>query len=322
MIHHFSHADAGAPVLNGVAGSGVSLLNACLVTGYGDKDPAGWTRPFVSGNVSVFRMPGGSERYFRVAQDGTQVPGQNHVMGVRGFTTMLDVDDGTEPMPTVDQRPNGMLFRTGNASGDTNPAQWHVMADDQSVLFFFGGGATTLVAINRNNGPVTNYGGFGDLARVANPHDTFTTAIWGPESVDSIPLWTNNRTYGGTGVNNGAFILRGYAGSAGAVPASARGDSSWVVGDLGRFTGGNSRTWADVTGVEPTSHVTLKDDGIDIAPRGHIPGILMPQGPPHLGWDIDNTITLGGETYLPIPIRHQSLTSYFICLVQLTGSWR
>ena len=41
-IHVYKSTDAGAPVLSNTAGAVNQILKACLVTGYGNKDPAGW----------------------------------------------------------------------------------------------------------------------------------------------------------------------------------------------------------------------------------------------------------------------------------------
>lgn len=42
-VNFYSSTDANAPVLNGEPGSLITVLNACLVNGYGSKPGAGWT---------------------------------------------------------------------------------------------------------------------------------------------------------------------------------------------------------------------------------------------------------------------------------------
>jgi hypothetical protein len=39
----YRYTDTSAPTVNGTAGSLITLLQACLVTGYGSKSGAGWT---------------------------------------------------------------------------------------------------------------------------------------------------------------------------------------------------------------------------------------------------------------------------------------
>ncbi|ULJ65943.1 hypothetical protein [Wielerella bovis] len=61
----FSSKDTGAPKLTASAGSLKTLLKACLVSGYGDKQPLGWEMPFEQGHVAVFRSKSSeSNRHF------------------------------------------------------------------------------------------------------------------------------------------------------------------------------------------------------------------------------------------------------------------
>ena len=56
----FKSTDSGAPVLDGQAGSLVTLLDACLVTGYGSKTALGWAKAFTASSRGVYRAPAGS----------------------------------------------------------------------------------------------------------------------------------------------------------------------------------------------------------------------------------------------------------------------
>lgn len=61
----FTHRDEGAPELTQTAGSLKTLLKACLVSGYGSKQPLGWEMPFEQGNTAVFRSKAeDSNRHF------------------------------------------------------------------------------------------------------------------------------------------------------------------------------------------------------------------------------------------------------------------
>jgi len=55
IVYRFD--DGNAPVHVGTAGSLVNLLEKCLVTGYGDKLPAGWTKDYanVENTIAAFR---------------------------------------------------------------------------------------------------------------------------------------------------------------------------------------------------------------------------------------------------------------------------
>lgn len=52
--------DAGAPTLSAAAGALISVLDACLVNGYGAKPAAGWTKAFSDTNQAAYRQGAGS----------------------------------------------------------------------------------------------------------------------------------------------------------------------------------------------------------------------------------------------------------------------
>ena len=51
----YQSTDTDAPQLANAAGSLKTLLKACLVTGYGDKQPLGWAMPFEEDHKAVFK---------------------------------------------------------------------------------------------------------------------------------------------------------------------------------------------------------------------------------------------------------------------------
>ena len=67
-------SNKNAPTSSQVANSLGTILKACLVTGYGDKPPAGWILLFedTAKNTKVFRSPASTERSFdvRVVDNG------------------------------------------------------------------------------------------------------------------------------------------------------------------------------------------------------------------------------------------------------------
>lgn len=73
--------DAGAPALDKTAGCMMTIFKACLVTGYGTKDAAGWTMPFedMTAKVKVLRPEVGphTDFYLRCSADnGSQMTAQ------------------------------------------------------------------------------------------------------------------------------------------------------------------------------------------------------------------------------------------------------
>lgn len=73
--------DAGAPALDKTAGCMMTIFKACLITGYGTKEPAGWTMPFedTTAGIKVLRPEVGphTDFYLRLSADtGTEIAAQ------------------------------------------------------------------------------------------------------------------------------------------------------------------------------------------------------------------------------------------------------
>lgn len=109
--------DASAPVLVGNAGGLITVLDACLVNGYGAKAAAGWTKPFSGTNLAAYLMgTGGTSRRMYLRVDDTGGPGAR----IRGFDDMTNVNTGTEPFPTVGQvGGSGIVHWKSNAANAT-----------------------------------------------------------------------------------------------------------------------------------------------------------------------------------------------------------
>ena len=69
-VRVYQSTDTSAPVLTGVAGSLIALLDAVLVAGYGTQTAAGWTKPFNGINKGVYKHAG-SNGYFRFVDDAS-----------------------------------------------------------------------------------------------------------------------------------------------------------------------------------------------------------------------------------------------------------
>lgn len=89
---------------------------------------AGWSAPFENASTLVLKAarPVGSalDAFFRLSHAASN----NSVM-IRGFESMTDVDSGTDPFPTLSQRPTG-AFISRSASGRF----WYVFATNGLVL--------------------------------------------------------------------------------------------------------------------------------------------------------------------------------------------
>jgi len=125
-ITHYRSDDASAPVLSTAAGSFISLLDACLVTGYGAKAAAGWTKPYTGTNKAAFQMATGTGKngVFLRCEDFSGY------CNVSGYGTMSDVDTGTERFGT-----DSTACNMGKPSATST---WELIATDTYFYLFTG----------------------------------------------------------------------------------------------------------------------------------------------------------------------------------------
>lgn len=185
----YRSSDAGAPTLDGSAGSLIAVLKACLVDGYGAKTGAGWTMPFSAGapiTKAVFKQgafagpPTRPQYHLRVVDDGSLAAGGREA-AVRGYETMSDVDTGTGEFPTVAQRAGGMCVRK---SHDANAKTWILVADHR----------TFTLLVYHPSGYNTNWGSrpdgwtgfhFGDYVP-ANPNFQYPCVLVAKDTFNSV----------------------------------------------------------------------------------------------------------------------------------------
>lgn len=126
----YRSTDSGAPTLAGnTASTLINVLDAILVTGYGSKSPAGWTKPFFGTDKAVF-LNGASavaRRYFRIS-DPLALYAQ-----VRGYNSMTDVDTGSTAFPNTTQRTADLyLHKTSTAAATAR--EWLAIADARTLV--------------------------------------------------------------------------------------------------------------------------------------------------------------------------------------------
>lgn len=135
----YKSTDTSAPVLTGQAGSLTALLDAVLVDGYGTgpdyKAPAGWTREFTASNKRVFRNSPvtGSGTYLRI--DDTGSVGNARHASLRVYSSMSDIDTGTDETPTVAQLANGTMWVKSSTLNSTARI-WMIVACERWIYFF------------------------------------------------------------------------------------------------------------------------------------------------------------------------------------------
>ncbi len=89
----YKSTDSSAPTISGTAGDLIAALYAILVTGYGSKAAAGWTRPYTGTNKAVFQQGGGLGRCLRI-DDSNAFSARPSL-----YTTMTSVDAGDHLAP-------------------------------------------------------------------------------------------------------------------------------------------------------------------------------------------------------------------------------
>lgn len=133
----YKSTDANAPVLTGLAGSLIAVLDACLVNGYVGKTAAGWTKPYSGTNLAAYRATSGAQQYLRVDDSGANTAALGREARVCGYETMTAISTGTGLFPTTTQSANGQFVR--KASYATSAAvPWVIVADAKTFYMFIG----------------------------------------------------------------------------------------------------------------------------------------------------------------------------------------
>lgn len=127
-VRYYFSTDASAPAISGTAGTLISVLDACLVNGYGSKTGAGWTKAYSGTNLAAYRMSTASPAtgfYMRVDDTGTTSA------RLVGYETMSDVNTGTGPFPAGAQFSGGLFFLKSSAA-NTTARPWMLIAENRS----------------------------------------------------------------------------------------------------------------------------------------------------------------------------------------------
>ena len=128
----FRSTDTSAPILNGVAGSLVTVLNACLVDGYGDTSALGQTKPYSATNSAVYHMNAGSGMYLAV-DDLVSATAR-----IRGFSSMtssgVSISNGFHPFPTDAQNNGGGYFYKSYTT--TALARAQILISNGKIIYF------------------------------------------------------------------------------------------------------------------------------------------------------------------------------------------
>lgn len=248
----YRSTDTSAPTLTGETGKLNDLLDAILVNGYGSKAAAGWTKPFNTTNaVCVFQNGAtGSNRYWRVRDDGPNGTSTFKEAWIRGWKVKADVNDtadasNTNPFPSAANKTNGHVIRK-SAAADATARVWACYADARTCILFVYTGDTAGVAMCHY------FGDYYDLLGSAglNAHTLCrTTENSATLNVDSIGAFSTNghymmQSYTGAGADvlDGIFPI-GFQSEAAAVgtgllPFPNGPDGGRYLAQLGTAEGG------------------------------------------------------------------------------------
>jgi len=144
----YNSSDSGAPTLNGITGSLLTVLDAILVTGYGSKPGAGWTKPLANtSSYGMYKQGAGATCSLFVYDAGSgSASGAEAVMTgwdqITGMTA--GAVTGSNPFPTYGQSAigggngatAGAVILRKSAVPTSVARSWIVMADSSSMYMF------------------------------------------------------------------------------------------------------------------------------------------------------------------------------------------
>jgi len=241
----YSSVDASHPVLNGLSGSLLAVLNGCLVTGYGSKPGAGWTKTGSIGPANgiaisdatgsgIFVMPTGSGATFYVMDGGLDVPaGRTARLVGYDYITQTGPQTGSSPnnITGSNQFPTNTQISIGGGSGyvsirkstsnDATERQWTIFADSSSVYMFFATGDIAGVYIGHF---------FGDIYSLKSSGQDAYKAMVIANHVNQAGYGTTNDDFDVLSLVNDSttahFLQRSYSGTVGSITCGKHGDGA------------------------------------------------------------------------------------------------
>lgn len=210
--------DADAPQLDKTPNCMATIFKACLVTGYGTKESAGWTMPFedTAAGVKVLRPEVGphTDFYLRLSADtGTE-------MAAQVYLNMTDANTGDLKLQCATPFKYAMKNSTG---------KWLLIASSRSFWF---------LCEQRNSGSADKTGAFffcGDLATASDE----TRPVYLQHTGGTFPNAYYSSIYGvydkpsATKKDSGAYvygrIMLGLANAVEATDISTTGDGAEVI---------------------------------------------------------------------------------------------
>lgn len=330
----YSSADASAPVLSGVNGSLVALLDAILVNGYGSKPAAGWTIAYTATNKRIYQSGNNTAcpSVVMVTDDGTAASGGTaKTCGAIGATaaSALAYANLTNPFPTSGQQANG-IFGLKSSTADATARDWIAFADDRTFYLFVSTAASQANGWSCvYQGEMFSYkaaSGVADVNRLILAGASYVNTLVGTE----LPLVTGSSL--GNKPNIPAYMPKSYsgAGSAVAVGKSVDASKSNLTLTAGPLVAGNS-----ALPVSTTAYPHPVDTSLILSPvfvfesagitRGHLRGIWAPMHvqPINHGDTFTGQGQLSGKTFIAINATGCNNNTNYIgqIMVEISSTW-
>lgn len=278
--------------------------------------PAGWLKPFESGNKSAYKSasPSASGTYYRLDDSAARYG------LIRGYETMTDVDTGNGPFPDMAQRAAGG-YVAGSDAASSAARKWMVVADDRSAIL--------LTAHHASSPDDYNAYFLGDHISWRSP-DAYPAMVMIGESDTS---GANNAGGDTPSVrlpvsNSGTYLCRKYTQLGGSIQASrCIGPYPAAMINSGYFSGAASFT-AGPSPVDNRIYVLpVFIMGEASAPHGVLPGLYFV--PQYLGGAYNSKSKLDAPVGLPgrklVAFRtggYADINSSGRMFVDITGPWR
>jgi hypothetical protein len=209
--------------LFGATASLISLLDACLVSGYASQTPPSpaWTKPFanVSGSTIGCYQPGSGSVMSLSVNDSASGAGGAKEARMMGWETLTSVASGSNNFPSPTQSTSGSICRKSATADTTTARTWTLLADSSTFYLFVQTGdvASTYFSFC-----------FGDFFSLKGSLDSYRSTIIG-RNVENSAAGTNETLDLLSGLSTGTaghFVPRTYLGtSAGSIAAGCHGDA-------------------------------------------------------------------------------------------------
>jgi hypothetical protein len=319
-VYFYKSTDAGAPTLNGTAGSLISVLDACLVNGYGSKSAAGWTKEYSGTNLAAYRMSTVSPAtgmYLRVDDTGT-TNGR-----IVGYESMSDVNTGTGPFPTSVQVSGG-LYVYKSTSSDSVARPWAIIATNRSFYLYDNPTLTNEVLSSATASDNLYF--FGDIItrKAVDGYECVIIAMPNTYTSNSINRFGQvNSAAAGYAANNGHYMARAYTGIGGSIQiAKGRNyvfDSPNFTTTLGT-TVSSYNAYPDPITQSINFATTCIAESVSVV-RGNLPGFYEPISGANMAsawYEYQGQGSMSGKNLVFIPT---SSSSQGLSTIQINGSW-